>query len=103
MKNKVLRPFFLMFLLTQVIGCDPEGRKKCVWTLEPEPKNMGMAKDGMIPLCARNRETMKQDCRLQADLEYAKKAYGRKFRYVDLKVESYGIPRTIKSITFCDE
>lgn len=92
--------FFLTFILLS--ACDREGKKQCAWVLEPEPKNIERVDEGMIPVCARNRTTMKQDCRLQSTLEYAQKVSNRKFRYVDLKVETYGIPRTIKSIDFCD-
>ena len=84
------------------MSCDPEGKKDCVWTLEPEPKNVKIAQPGMIPLCARNRVTMKQDCRLQAPIEFAKNAWGKTFRYEDMSVKSYGIPRTIASIKFCE-
>ncbi len=83
-------------------GCDLDGKKKCVWVLEPEPRNEANSDPGMYSVCARNRESMKEDCRLQTTKEYAMKALDRKFRYVDLEVESPGIPRTIKSIKFCD-
>ena len=91
----------IALLLIFTIGCDPEGKKNCDWVLEPEPKKIDMAQLGFIPVCARNRVTMKQDCRLQTTLEYAKKVYGKKFRYIDLKVKNIGIPRTIDSIEFC--
>ena len=45
---------------------------------------------------------MKQDCRLQATLEYAEKVYGKKFRYVDMTVEKASLPRTVTKIKFCD-
>ncbi len=85
-----------------VAGCDPEGRKQCEWVLEPEPKLKGTTDEGYIPVCARNRVTQKEDCRMQTTLEYAMKVEKRKFRYVDLRVESPGLPRTIASIRFCD-
>ena len=84
-------------------GCDPDGKRQCAWTLEPEPKLKGSTDPGFIPVCARNRKSMKQDCRLQATLSYARQVFNRKFRYVDLIVESPGIPRTITSIKFCDQ
>lgn len=84
------------------VGCDPDGKKACEWVLEPEPNLKGSTDPGYIPVCARNRRTMKEDCRLQTTLEYAEKVLERKFRYVDLRVESPGLPRTIKSIKFCD-
>ncbi|MFK7874104.1 MAG: hypothetical protein AB8C84_13215 [Oligoflexales bacterium] len=84
-----------------LLGCDPEGKKNCDWVLEPEPKKAKMAHLGYIPVCARNRITMKQDCRLQTTLDFAKKSWKRKFKYNDLKVKNFGIPRTIDSIKFC--
>ncbi len=89
-------------LLIGLTACDPEGRNDCVWTLEPEPKNISQVTEGLVPLCARNRVTMKQDCRLQAPLDFAKDAYGKKFRYSDMVVKSFGIPRTIATIRFCE-
>jgi hypothetical protein len=72
--------------------------------LEPEPKLKGTTEPGYIPMCARNRDTMKEDCRLQMTLEDAQAVYGRKFRYVDLRWASPGLPRTIsaKEMKYCD-
>lgn len=92
-----------LFLLFINISCDLEGRKNCAWVLEPEPSLKDKAVSGFIPVCARNRQTKKQDCRLQATLDFAKKAYGKQFRYVDIEVESVALPRTIKNIKFCDK
>jgi len=89
------------FSILGLLACDPEGKKECAWHLEPEPELIGKVRPGFIPVCARNRTTMKQDCRLQTTLERAKKYYGKTFRYTDLKVESVALPRTIKSIKFC--
>jgi hypothetical protein len=91
-------------LIFALSACDLEGRKKCVWVLEPEPNKqlMDRVEEGMIPVCARNRETQKQDCRLQISLEKAKKFSEKRFRYVDMKIKDFGIPRTILDITFCD-
>lgn len=86
-----------------LVACDRDGKKQCTWTLEPEPDLKGTTDPGFIPVCARNRTNMKQDCRLQTTLDYAEKVYGRKFRYVDLRVESPGLPRTIAGIKFCDK
>jgi hypothetical protein len=83
-------------------GCDPDGLKKCDWVLEPEPSLKGKTDPGFIPVCARNRKTNKQDCRLQTTLEYAKSVYGKKFRYVDLRIKSPGLPRTVTSVDFCE-
>lgn len=91
------------FFLLSMGACDPDGKKECAWVLEPEPNLKGKVQAGYIPVCARNRMTMKQDCRLQATLEQAKEFYGKKFRYRDLKVKSVALPRTIASLKFCDE
>lgn len=82
-------------------GCDPDGKSKCDWVLEPNPENIKRVDEGYVPVCARNRETMKQDCRLQATLELAKSTTGKKFRYNDMKLEKNGLPKTIKSIKYC--
>lgn len=86
-----------------LLACDPEGKKNCDWVLEAEEKLAGTTEPGMIPVCARNRVTMKEDCRLQTTLDYAKKVQGRRFRYVDLRVKSAGLPRTISDIKFCSD
>lgn len=84
-------------------SCDREGRKQCEWVLEPESTLIGKTEPGYIPVCARNRKTNKQDCRIQATLEYAKSVQGKKFRYVDMVVASPAIPRTLTTIKkFCD-
>ncbi len=93
---------FLLFFFFFFIACDPEGKNQCAWVLEPEPDIKQNVDQGFIPVCARNRSTKKQDCRLQTTLDKAKEYFGRKFRYSDLKVKDYGIPRTITEITFCD-
>ncbi len=92
----------LGLLLPALAACDPEGKKTCSWVLEPEPKLDGTVDPGYIPVCARNRATMKEDCRLQATVDYAKSVYGKKFRYIDMRVASPGLPRTITTIRFCD-
>lgn len=97
-----MRMFIALLFSFFISGCDPEGKKQCEWVLEPEPKLQGKSDEGFIPVCARNRRTMKQDCRLQTTLEYAQNALNKKFRYDDLKVENFGLPRTIKSIDFCE-
>lgn len=103
MRPPMRQLLILLGALTLTAGCDPEGRKNCDWVLEPEPKLIGTTTEGFIPVCARNRVTNKEDCRLQTTLDYAKDVYGRKFRYIDLRVESPGLPRTISKITFCQQ
>jgi hypothetical protein len=58
--------------------------------------------DGNIPVCARNFVINKQDCRLQTTLEFAEKAYNKKFKLDDLKTKGMGNPRTIEKIKFCE-
>ena len=100
----LLARFIVAVTATSILwGCDPEGKKECAWTLEPEPELKERVEPGFIPVCARNRVTQKQDCRLQTKLAFAKKVFKRKFRYVDMEVESVALPRTIKRITFCDK
>lgn len=84
------------------IGCDPEGHKQCEWVLEPESIQSEVIKADMFPVCARNRRTMKQDCRFQATEDFIKKSMGKKFRYVDVKIQSPGNPRVILDITYCE-
>ena len=104
-KNTFVRLVFFVSLpiLSMMLACDPEGRKECHWVLEPEVRRKQQVEDGFIPLCARNRKTMKQDCLLQATKEQTNKYLGKKFRYVDLRVKSPALPRTIISVRFCDE
>ncbi len=96
--GKFLMTVPVLFLL----GCDPEGKKECQWTLEPEPNLIGTTSEpGMIPVCARNRKTNKQDCRFQAPLDFAKSAFEKKFKYVDIDSDNSKMPRVIKSIKYC--
>jgi hypothetical protein len=87
-----------------VTGCDPEGKKECQWTLEPEVNLIGTTTEpGMIPVCARNRVKNKEDCRFQANMDFAKSAWMRKFKYVDIDSDNSRLPRIIKSIKFCSD
>ena len=97
LKFTVLVPALTLF------SCDPEGKKDCQWTLDPEPKLIGTTTEpGMIPVCARNRQTNKEDCRFQAPLDFAKAAFQKKFRYVDLESDNSKLPRIVKDIKFCN-
>ena len=71
--------------------------------LEPDPARIAKIGEGFVPACARNRVVNKQDCRLQTIIDFAKKLEGKHFKYSDMKLKSYGIPRTIQSIDTCDE
>ncbi len=103
-QDSILTKFFLIIALTAfgTLACDPDGKANCDWTLEPEPTLKDKVQQGFIPVCARNRKTMKQDCRLQTTLEKAKEYSSKRFKYNDLEVESVGLPRTIKAISFCE-
>lgn len=84
-------------------SCDPDGKKQCAWFLRPDSQRPpDQIREGFVPVCAANLKTNKQDCRLQATLDLAKKSEKRQFRYVDMKVKGPGIPRTIESIEYCD-
>ena len=90
-----------VFLISTVVSCDKEGRKKCQWVLEPNLSKDAVTEQGYVPACARNRTTMKQDCRFQITVEKGKKYENKVFRYVDVKTISPAIPRTISHIDFC--
>ena len=94
-------PLPLLLGVCLVFACDPEGKNDCAWVLEPEPTLQHKAEPGLIAVCARNRQTMKQDCRLQTSVERAKAYYGKTFRYSDLETMSVALPRTIRSLRFC--
>lgn len=98
----VFTMLFVLFPQFFLVACDPDGKKNCDWVLEAEPTLKDKVTSGYIPVCARNRVTNKQDCRLQSSLEFAKKSFGKKFRYTELEIESVALPRTIKRITFCE-
>lgn len=88
--------------LMTLTACDPDRKKKCEWYLMPDVDRIGKVDSGNIPLCARNFTNNKQDCRLQAPLEFSKQHYNRKFRYIDMDYEGPKIPRTVKTINHCE-
>ena len=88
--------------ITLLVGCDPEHKKKCEWYLMPDTDHIREADQGMIRVCARNYVVNKEDCRLQTSIDFAEKAYNKKFKYVDLAVEHLGNPRTITDINYCE-
>ena len=89
--------------VTFLMGCDPEHKKKCEWYLMPDTDHIKEADHGMIRVCARNFVVNKEDCRLQTTIDFAEKAYNKKFKYNDLTVEHLGTPRTISNISYCEE
>ena len=100
-----MRFFNMMIAICAVAflsSCDPEGKENCDWTLEPETNLIGTTTEpGMIPVCARNRVNNKQDCRFQTTLDFAKSAWTRKFKFVDIKADMRKMPRVITDIKFC--
>jgi hypothetical protein len=84
------------------MGCDPEHRKKCEWYLVPDTDKISEADPGYIRVCARNYVVNKQDCRLQTTLDFAVKVEKKKFRYTDLKIKSFAMPRKIDQIELCE-
>jgi hypothetical protein len=88
--------------LIGLTACDPEHKKKCEWYLMPNPDAKTKVEEGYIPVCARNLIINKEDCRLQAKLDYSKKIYGQKFKYSDLKVDEGRYPKKVLSIKKCD-
>jgi hypothetical protein len=94
--------WLLPFALFGLSGCDPEGKEKCQWTLEPEERLIGKTEPNLIPVCARNRTTNKEDCRFQTTLEFAKSAWTKHFRYVDIDADLRKAPKVIRDIKYCD-
>ena len=101
--NRILLLVIAAASLSVFLGCDPERKKKCEWYLMPEPSLKGTTTEGYIPVCARNLTNNKQYCRLQASLDFSKKYYQKKFRFVDMKIDESGrFPKTVESIKTCD-
>lgn len=88
-----------LFLLASSMGCDPHRKKACEWQLSSDRRRG--ADKGLIALCAVNMRSKKKLCGLQTTLTFAKKVYGKTFRYVDIKVKAFGQPRTIQEMAFC--
>ena len=97
-----MRLLILGSVIMLLSGCDPEHRKRCEWYLIPEPESTISIAPGFIPVCARNFVTNKQDCRMQATLEFAQNIYNKKFKHSEIKTDGPGIPRTIESIPLCE-
>ncbi len=103
-KDLLRNIFFIGIAFTMsACSCDPDGKKECAWTLEAEAMHVERVQEGYVPVCARNRNTMKQDCRLQITRELAEQSVSKLFRYADMQVESVAIPRTIKEISYCGD
>lgn len=99
--TNLLQAVLFIYTVFFNLGCDPERRSQCEWTLEPETRPLIGIDENMIHVCARNRNSGKQDCRLQISLENAKIHYGKHFKYNDMQVDGPGIPRTVIGISYC--
>ena len=94
---------FAVACLWLLLSCDPYRKDKCEWYLEPEPKHREFVEKGWVSLCARNFELGRQQCFLQARLEFAEKVFGKKFRYSTLKLDEKSFPRKIIDLKVCSE
>lgn len=99
MRSKLI---FLFPFLLNLVACDPEHRKKCEWYLMPDTTPERVVDEGFIPVCARNLVINRENCRLQMRFDEAKTAYGKKFRYTDLKLVAAINSHNIKSIKYCE-
>jgi hypothetical protein len=87
-------------------GCDVSHMDRCEWYLMPNSDQEWIAKvdDGFIPVCARNLVINRENCNLQATLEFAESQYGKKFRYTELEVDISGkFPRKVLDLKECSD
>lgn len=105
-KSCVKSRFRTAFLAVAAVSssCDVNHMDRCEWYLMPNPDQEWIAKvdDGFIPVCARNLVINRENCNLQATLEFAESHYGKKFRYDDMDVDmTEKFPRKVKAIKEC--
>ena len=107
-KSSGSRKLLALGLLLQatciVAACDVSHMDRCEWYLMPNPDQEWISKvdDGFIPVCARNLVINRENCNLQATLEFAESNYGKKFRYHDLELDTSGkFPRKVHGIKEC--
>jgi hypothetical protein len=90
--------------LTTLAGCDLNHQQRCEWYLMPNPDPQWISKvdEGFIPVCARNLVINRENCDLQATLEFAEVQYGKKFRYSDIELDTSGkFPRKVTGFKEC--
>lgn len=104
-KRNIVAQLIVVFLLGILLsGCDPERKRKCEWTLMPEPEDRDKQDPGYFAVCARNFVNMRQQCDLQIKEETAKLVYQKYFKLTDMKLEEGGrFPRKILSIELCEQ
>ncbi len=107
-EDKMARFFYLTrliptlgLILLTLLACDPDKKKECEWLLEPDESREELVTDKLVPACARNYKSQKQDCRLLVPRELAKAWEKKKFRYSDMKVKDPSIPRLVTSLSEC--
>lgn len=104
MKIKIAVIAVIGLLAVIVTGCDLSHQERCEWYLMPNPDPLWIAKvdEGYIPVCARNLVINRENCDLQATLEFAEGNYGKKFRYIDIEIDTSGkFPRKVSGISEC--
>lgn len=104
MKIKIITIAVMGLLMVIVTACDLTHQERCEWYLMPNPDPEWIAKvdEGYIPVCARNLVINRENCDLQATLEFAEGNYGKKFRYVDIEIDTSGkFPRKVSGIAEC--
>ena len=102
--NRLMALASVSILAAFVAGCDLSHQDRCEWYLMPNPDPEWVAKvdEGFIPVCARNLVINRENCDLQATLEFAEGNYGKKFRYVDIEIDTSGkFPRKVTGISEC--
>ena len=95
---------FISFIALFAAGCDLNHQERCEWYLMPNPDPEWIAKvdEGFIPVCARNLVINRENCDLQATLEFAEGNYGKKFRYGDIELDTSGkFPRKVTGLSEC--
>lgn len=91
----------LLFLVPNLLACDPQRLKKCEWYLTPNPKANSLMKVGWVSLCVSNFTLGRQRCYFTAKPDFVEKLNARPFRYSTMEYTDT-FPREIKSITPCD-
>lgn len=98
----VICKWLMLPLLGLVLSsCDIYRKNKCEWYLVPEPEHASRVEAGWVALCARNYENNRQRCNLKAKLPFAKKVYGKAFRYSSMKLKDGPFPKEVASLTLC--
>lgn len=94
----------LAALALALSGCDLNHQQRCEWYLmpNPDPEWISRVDEGFIPVCARNLVINRENCDLQATLEFAESQYGKKFRYSDIELDTSGrFPRKVSGFKEC--